>query len=94
MSSLVCRLWRRTLAAWVLDTGYPPPILDRHVATCLRCQAVVASSRRLRRELAGLDADLDEVSGDRGRRALMAAGLASVAAVVVLTRLRQKASTT
>lgn len=94
MRNLLCRLWRRTLAAWVLDTGYPPPILERHVAVCLRCQAVVASSRRLRRELAGLDTDLDELGGDRGRRALMAAGLASVAAVVVVTRLRQRAATT
>lgn len=94
MRSLVCRIWRRTLAAWVLDSGYPPPILEGHVATCLRCQAVVASSRRLRRELAGLDADLADMEAERARRAWMAAGLASVAAMMVLARLRQKASTT
>ncbi len=94
MRGLVCRFWRRTLAAWVLDTGEPPPILEAHVASCLRCQAVVASSRRLRRELAGLDADTEELGDETSRRAWMAAGLASVAAVVVLARLRQKASTT
>lgn len=93
MRGFLCRLWRRSLAARVLDTGYPPRILEGHVAICLRCQAVVASSRRLRRELAGLDADPAPVSDDGGRRAWMAAGLASVAAVMVLARLRQKAST-
>jgi hypothetical protein len=94
MRGMVCRLSRRTLAAWVLDTGQPPPILEGHVASCLRCQAVVASSRRLRRELSGLDADVDDFGGEPSRKAWMAAGLASVAAVVVVARLRQRASAT
>ena len=92
MSEISCRAIRRTLAARVLDTGVPPPFLESHVATCLRCQSVVASSLRLRRMLAGMGVDpsLESLESDRNLPGWVAAGVASVAAAVVLVRRRQE----
>ena len=92
MSEISCRAIRKTLAARVLDTGAPPPVLEAHVATCLRCQAVVASSQRLRRMVAGLGVDppLDDLDSDRNIPGWVAAGVASVAAAVVLARRLQE----
>ena len=41
MREMVCRATRTTLIARVLDTGAPPSLLEGHVASCLRCHAVV-----------------------------------------------------
>lgn len=92
MTPLYCRLVRTTLAARVLDTGAPPRALESHVATCLRCQAVVAQSRRLRRTLANLEPH-DSPQGAQSSPPLgwVAAGLASLAAAVAVMRHRQSA---
>lgn len=91
MSDVSCRAIRRTLSARVLDTGETPPIFEAHVSTCLRCQAVVASSRRLRRILAGMDdAGVDEDPVRRKLPSWVAAGAASLAAAIVYVRMRQE----
>ncbi len=85
-----CRLWRTTLVARVLDTGYPPAFLESHVSTCLRCQAVTAHSRRLRRTLATIEPGPVTLRPD-GTVALpswMAAGLVSVVAAMLMVKLR------
>jgi hypothetical protein len=92
VTPLFCRLVRTTLAARVLDTGVPPRALESHVATCLRCQAVVAQSRRLRRTLA----DLEPQDGPRmvpssSPLGWVAAGIASLAAALAVMRHRQSA---
>ena len=46
---LVCRAARTTLIA--RSSTPAPALLEGHIATCLRCQATVAHSRRLRRML-------------------------------------------
>ncbi|HLT95792.1 MAG TPA: hypothetical protein VK070_03290 [Acidimicrobiia bacterium] len=91
MSPLFCRLIRTTLVARILDTGQVPEILEGHVSHCLRCQAVVAHSTRLRRTLAGLDPDLPETNaGAFSPPVGVAAVVLSLAAVAVLFRLRQQ----
>jgi hypothetical protein len=92
VTPLFCRMVRTTLAARVLDTGVPPGALESHVATCLRCQAVVAQSRRLRRTLA----DLEPHEGPRETSSSpplgwVAAGIASLAAALAVMRHRQSA---
>lgn len=92
MTPLLCRMVRTTLAARVLDTGVPPRALEAHVATCLRCQAVAAQSRRLRRTLA----DLEPLESPREAPSSpplgwVAAGIASLAAALAVMRHRQSA---
>lgn len=91
MRTLICRAVRTTLAARVLDTGVCPPILAEHVSQCLRCQAVVAQSLRLRRTLADVVTDQDiELDPARPPVGWMAAGVASLAAAVLVARIRQQ----
>lgn len=91
MRRLFCRAIRTTLAARLLDTGETPPLLSGHVSRCLRCQAVVAQSLRLRRTLADVVPGRHiEVAPSRPPVGWVAAGVASVAAAVVVARLRQQ----
>lgn len=92
MTPLYCRVVRTTLAARVLDTGAPPRPLETHIGACLRCQAVVAHSRRLRRTLA----DLEPCQGSHACPSSpplgwVAAGIASLAAALAVIRHRQSA---
>ncbi|MDQ6784133.1 MAG: hypothetical protein M3063_11985 [Actinomycetota bacterium] len=48
---VVASEWLPTLATGDVDAG---PRVERHVTTCLRCQADLARYRRLRRTLRGL----------------------------------------
>lgn len=90
MTPLYCRAVRTTLAARVLDTGVPPRPLDSHVVTCLRCQAVVAQSRRLRRTLADLEPQQDSPGAPSSPPlGWVAAGIASLAAALAVIRHRQ-----
>lgn len=77
--------------ARVLDTGHPPRVLEPHVSICLRCQAVTAHSRRLRRTLATIEPDSLAVEDGipAGLPSWMAAGVVSVAAAMLMMRLRQ-----
>lgn len=90
MRSLVCRSIRTTLAARVLDTGSAPKVLEPHLATCLRCQAVVVQSRRLRRTLADLRPPMEEelMTSSPPPLGWVAAGVASLAAAIVVVRHR------
>ena len=88
---LVCRAVRTTLVACVLDTDEVPPRLSGHVDACLRCQAVVAQARRLRRALRTLGPDEPARDAPRQGKGLVAAGVASVAAAaVVVARVRSQ----
>lgn len=89
MTGIRCRLVRTTLVARVLDNGTVPGGLAGHVSVCLRCQAVVAHARRLRRTIAAMppEAELEWVRGPS--RGWIAAGVTSAAALVfVASRLR------
>lgn len=88
MSGVICRLGRTTLAARVLDEGTPPAWLASHVSRCLQCQAVVANSRRLRRNLSGLSTISVDDEDQTGGFAWVAAGAASLAAAAVVVRRR------
>ncbi len=89
MTQLWCRLVRTTLAARVLDTGSVPGTLAGHVNGCLRCQAVVAQARRLRRTLAFMPPAVGVEPVPSPSRGWIAAGMASAAAVAfVAARLR------
>lgn len=93
MNGLFCRLIRTTLVARILDTGRVPEPLEAHVGSCLRCQAVVAHSTRLRRTLAGLEPELPEPHFGPSPSPLgVAAAVFSLAAAVVMLRLRQQSS--
>lgn len=84
-SPIMCRTLRTTLAARVLDTGRVPGWMEGHVWSCLRCQAVVAQSQRLRRTLTTLGPEGPETVDYEGAPyGLVAAGVASVAAAAVL----------
>ncbi|HLU30768.1 MAG TPA: hypothetical protein VK088_03345 [Acidimicrobiia bacterium] len=92
MTPLYCRLVRTTLAARVLDTGDPPRPMEAHVATCLRCQAVAAQSRRLRRTLADLQpVEVLDPSSSSPPLGWVAAGVASLAAAIAMMRHRHSA---
>lgn len=80
----MCRTVRTTLAARVLDTDRVPPWLEGHVGSCLRCQAVVAQARRLRRTLTTMGADHPQPLEGSPPLGLITAGVASVAAAAVL----------
>ncbi|HLU53071.1 MAG TPA: hypothetical protein VK011_05735 [Acidimicrobiia bacterium] len=91
MRDMVCRAARTTLIARVLDTGSPPSLLESHIATCLRCQATVAHSQRLRRTLARMDVPMPgEVTTARMEVPWLAAAAASVIAALLWVRLRQQ----
>lgn len=91
MIRLFCRMIRTTLAARVLDTGVCPPLFEEHVSRCLRCQAVVAQSLRLRRSLADMVGRRDiEVTPSGRPMGWLAAGVASLAAAVLVARMRQQ----
>lgn len=81
----VCDLVRKLIVTSVLDTGEPPRALTDHIATCLRCQAVVASTRGLRRGLAGLPAMPYEAEA-ASSRSWLAVGAASLAVAVAMAR--------
>lgn len=90
MTRLLCRAIRNTLAARVLDVGRPPSPVAGHVSRCLRCQAVVAQSRRVHRTLSTLPVPTATQQAAGGPSAgWVAAGVASVvAASLVVARLR------
>ncbi len=89
MRALRCRLLRTTLAARVLDTGAPPRFLAAHVESCLRCQAVLAQSLRLRRTLADLAPQPEPAAAPSSPPlGWMAAGVASLAAAIAVLRHR------
>ncbi len=91
MRGLFCRAVRTTLAARVLDTGNSPYVLESHVASCLRCQAVVAQSLRLRRTLADVVTSREiELNSSSPPVGWMAAGVASLAAAALVARMRQQ----
>jgi len=91
MRELVCRAARTTLIARVLDTGSPPGLLEGHIATCLRCQATVAHSRRLRRMLERMSVPMPPVAPSaRLEVPWFAAAAASVIAALLWARLRQQ----
>lgn len=56
--ALKCRTVR-SLNADAVESGRLPATLWDHVSTCLRCQAQVVRSRKLRRELAALASEVD-----------------------------------
>lgn len=87
---IVCRMSQRLIVAHVLDTGEPPQILAGHVSQCLRCQALAASTRRLRRHLADLrPVEFEPESAGAGAKGWVAMGVASVAVAVAVSRARQ-----
>lgn len=90
MRRVVCRVSRTTLMARVLDTGAPPAVLEGHVATCLRCQAAVAQAERLRRALRTITPPAGPGHDSARPPFAWAAVAASLAAAVLMLRIRQQ----